>query len=89
MTIWRRVEDVLTRRTSRSLLLLPPGAEEPLKLEGAAIDVWDELRRPATDVQLVVAISSRLELAEDEVRAGVVTTRETLRSRGALAGSDD
>jgi hypothetical protein len=89
MTIWRRVDDILTRRTSRSVLIMTSEAEEPLKLEGAAIDVWDELRQPATDVQLVAAISSRLELAEDEVRVGVVTTREALMNHGALAGSDD
>ncbi len=76
--MWRRADAVLTRRTSRSVLLLTEHAPEPVLLEGAAVVVWDALEQPATDAQLVTAIATQLARADDEVRADVTTAREML-----------
>ena len=88
-TVWRRHDGVLTRRTSRSVLIVTARSNEPLVLEGAAVAVWDELQRPATDDQLVVAIASQFAAAADDVRSDVVATREVLDRHGALVGSDE
>jgi hypothetical protein len=93
-TVWRRADDVLTRRTSRSVLVTtvgPAGAEpsEPLVLEGAAIAVWEALHAPATDEQLVAAVAFRFGVAAGAIRAEVAATREVLRRHGVLVGSDD
>ena len=86
-TMWRRADDVLTRRTSRSVLILTADATEPVVLEGAAVVVWDALAQPATDAQLVTAIATELERADDDVRADVAAARELLRRHRVLVGS--
>jgi hypothetical protein len=88
-TRWRRVDDVLTRRTARSILLLTADAHEPMLLEGAAVVVWDGLAQPATDAQLVTAIASLLALGIDDVRADVASARELLCGHRVLVKSHD
>jgi hypothetical protein len=86
--VWRRHADALTRRTPRSILVVGPDSDEPLKLEGASAFVWEALAEPATDEQLVVAIGARFARAPQEVRDDVVTARVALAGHGLLLGSD-
>ncbi len=88
-TIWRRGDDIRERRTARSVLIMLPGADVPLKLEGATIFVWDALERPATDPELVHAIGLRLERTDDDVRADVFGARTALCAHGAVVRDDD
>jgi hypothetical protein len=87
--VWRQNDDVLTRRTSRSLLIVTPTSDEPLVLEGAAVSVWDALRQPATDDELIATIANAFAVTGDDVRSDVVATREVLHRQGALVGTDD
>ena len=86
-TVWRRADDVLSRRTSRSVVVLTADANEPVVLEGAAVVVWNALEQPATDAQLVTAIATRLALAGDDVRSDVAAARELLCRHRVLVGS--
>jgi hypothetical protein len=91
-TAWRRDDDVLARRTARSVLLLPPGEGDAIVLEGAAAVVWDALVRPTTDTQLVAAIATRTSLGPegpaDHVRADIVAAREMLCRHRVLASDE-
>ncbi len=80
---WSRATGVLERATDRSMLILVDSGE-PLRLEGAAMIVWEELRVPLTDEQLITAIAGRFALADDEVRADVIAARETLGKWAAV-----
>jgi hypothetical protein len=86
-TVWRRADDVLTRGTSRSVVVLTADANDPVVLEGAAVAVWNALEQPATAAQLVTAIATRLALADDDVRSDVAAARELLHRHGVLVGS--
>jgi len=88
-TLWRRADDVLTRRTSRAVLVLTADAHEPVALQGAAVVVWDVLAQPATDAQLVTTIASQLARGVDDVRADVAAARELLCRHRVLVGSND
>ena len=71
---WRRRDTTLSRRTPRAVLILAEGANEPLRLDGSAAAVWDELATALTDRELVErggeeAVATRTALA----RIGAVT----------------
>jgi hypothetical protein len=88
-TVWRRDDNVLTRETSRSMLLSTPRAVDTVKLEGAAVVVWSELVNPASDDQLVDTIATRLAVPGDEVRANILAGRVALSDLGAIVESDE
>ena len=88
-TVWRRNDTVLTRFTSRSVLLMASQNDEMHRLEGAALFVWLELERPATDEQLVRSVAARIGVDGAEVQTFVLTARQTLAEIDAIVGSDD
>lgn len=88
-SVWRRTDDALTRRTTRSMLVSTPATGEPLVLEGAAVSVWDRLASPATDDQLATDIAAALGVPCDEVRGNVVSARIALTGVGAIVEADD
>jgi hypothetical protein len=66
-------------------LILAEGAEEPLRLDGAAATVWDELAAPLTDRALVECVAARIGSTAEEVGADVIATRTALALIGAVA----
>ena len=83
-TAWRQSDTTLMRRTSRSVLIMPKGAEEPLRLVGMAIAIWDELEQPATDEHLVDRIAAQAGTQARVIRNEVVATRTALGHTGAI-----
>jgi hypothetical protein len=83
-TVWRHDDGALSRRTPRSVIVLPADAADPLVLEGAAAIVWDELSRPANDDELVGRVAVRAGVPLDDVRADVLSTRAALVDAGAI-----
>ena len=86
--VWRRRDDVLSRETPRSRLVLTPTAPAPLVLEGAAAFVWDELAVARTRDQLVASLARRLGQPRDDVRPHVLTACSALSEQGAIVGGD-
>jgi len=86
--VWRRSAHALTRRTPRSVLMTTSISDDPVQLEGAALFVWDELARPATDDQLADRIATRFSVAGDEMKAHVLTARAALSDIGAIVEFD-
>ena len=81
---WRRRDTTLSRRTPRAVLILADGADEPLRLEGPAVAVWDELATPLTDGALVECVAARIGSTADDVIDDVVATRTALALIGAV-----
>ena len=80
----RRRDTTLTRRTPRAVLILPEGADEPLRLEGPAAMVWDELSVPLTDDALVEKVAARIGMPAAEIGGDVIVTRTALGLIGAI-----
>ena len=80
----RRRDTTLTRRTPRAVLILPDGADEPLRLDGPAAAVWDELSAPLTDEALVERVATRTGVPAAEVGRDVIVTRTALGLIGAI-----
>ena len=83
-TRWRRVDDVLTRRTARSVLVLVPESRQPLVLAGAATAVWDVLAHAVDDSELVDRVAAQLAVDAQRARDEVVSTRVALQRAGAV-----
>ena len=60
------------------------GADEPVRLVGPAVAVWDELAHPATDEALVDRIASSTGTEGDAIRTDVLATRSALGHIGAI-----
>ena len=83
-TAWRQNDTALIRRTPRSILIMAAGADEPLRLAGAAVTIWDELERATTDAALVDRVASRTGTEGSAIRDDVVATRAALGHIGAI-----
>ena len=81
---WRRRDTSLTRRTPRAVLIFPEHAEEPLRLDGPAAAVWDELAAPRTDRELVDRVAVRIGSTAEDIGGDVITTRTALALIGAV-----
>lgn len=88
LSIWRRADDVLTRRTPLSILVMPPGASEPLRLQGAAAYVWEALEQPASDERLTTLLGARFVVSNERVRADIAATTAILAECGAIVVAD-
>jgi len=82
---WRRRDTTLTRRTPRAVLILAEGADEPLRLDGPAAAVWDELAAPLTDLALAERVAARTGSTTAEIAGEVIATRAALDLIGAVA----
>jgi hypothetical protein len=61
VTSWRRDPRVLWRRSGDRVVLLPPGSEELVVLEGSAALVWHELERPTDERRLIARLAGRFD----------------------------
>jgi hypothetical protein len=83
-TRWQRADEVLTRRTTRSVLVLVPESRHPLLLGGAARAVWEVLAHPVDDSELVDRVAGQLGVDTQRARNEVVSTRIALQRAGAV-----
>lgn len=81
---WRRRDTTLARRTPRAVLVLPEGIDEPLRLDGPAAMVWDELAAPLTDAALVERVAACMGTPADAIGGDVIATRTALALIGAV-----
>jgi hypothetical protein len=82
---WRRRDSTLTRRTPLAVLILAAEADEPVRLDGPAAVVWDELSAPLTDAVLVDRVAARTGATAAEIGGDVIATRTALALIGAVA----
>jgi len=81
---WRRQPGASWRRSLRGVVVLAPGADEPLTITGSGGEVWDLLDRPRTTEDLVSELSRRFPTDPATIRADVVELLAALASAGAL-----
>ena len=81
---WRRADDVLVRRTSRSVVVLADNAAEPVLLSGAAVVLWDALVEPRDLESLVASVGAHFAGAGPD---DLATTCEDLQLLGVVVAT--
>lgn len=81
---WRRAADVFARRTPRSLVVVTSGAGAPVRIEGAAVLVWEELVHPRSEAELAEAASRRLGVEPGDIVVDVDEALAALVSAGVV-----
>ena len=84
MSSWHRDERVLWRRSFERIVLLAPGGEEPLVLEGTGRLVWELLDEPRSAWALNATLAELFHRDLDEVDREVTPFLAELRAAGAL-----
>ena len=84
MTSWTRDERVLWRRSFERVVLLAPGRDEPLVLEGSGRLVWELLDEPRSASVLNATLAELFHRDIDEVDREVTPFLAELRAAGAL-----
>lgn len=82
--IARRCTDVLWRRSGGRVLVLAPGAEDPLALSGLAAAMWNVLEVPVTVDELAVDVSAALDMAILQAEDTVTELLGDLVERGIV-----
>lgn len=83
--MYRRNPEVLSRRHANGVLLLCPGAERPLFLEGSAPAIWALLERPASLGELAEDLAEVFGGASGALIADLKSLLENLMIEGALS----
>jgi hypothetical protein len=81
---YRRLPDVLWRRSLDAVLCLPPGASEPVTLAATGPEVWDLLERPCSVDQLASELSRRHKIDAQIVARDVLPLLEGLAVLGLV-----
>ena len=84
MTSWTRDERVLWRRSYARVVLLAPGRDEPLVLQGTGRLVWELLDEPRSASVLNATLAELFHRDIDEVDREVTPFLAELRAAGAL-----
>lgn len=84
MSNWHRDERVLWRRSFERIVLLAPGRDEPLVLDGIGRLVWELLDEPRRAPVLHAALAELFERDVDDVDRELTPFLEELRAAGAL-----
>jgi len=79
-----RAPHVLWRRTLDTVLLLPPGIDEPFVLAGTGPALWELLAEPRALDDLVAVLAAAYEADPDVVAADVAPTVDRLTELGAI-----
>ena len=66
------------------MVVLAPGADEPVTVAGSGGEVWDLLDRPRSAEELVSELSGRFAADPETIRADVVALLAELVDAGAL-----
>ena len=81
---WRRVPDLLWRRSLDAVLVLAPDADEPLTLAGTGPEVWELLASPVSLGDLVAGLAARHGADPVIVEADVTALLGRLTALGVL-----
>ena len=81
---WRRQPGATWRQSLRGVVVLAPGADEPLTIAGSGGAVWELLDRPRTTEELAEELSSRYATDPATVRRDLDGLLEQLATAGAL-----
>lgn len=84
MTLWARVPEVLWREGLGTVVLLPPGASDPLRVSQSGALLWDLLAEPSTPDAVVAALGDLYDLQPAQIATEVTLALEELEGRGAL-----
>lgn len=84
MTQWRREPATLWRRSGQAVVLLPPGADEALVVQGVGALVWLLLEEPMPEEELVNGLAEDFATDPEQVRHELRSFGEDLAARGAL-----
>ena len=79
---WRRAGATLWRRTTAGVVLLPPGAEQPVYLAGAAALVWDVLEEPTTAADVTDLLAQACAEDPARIRADIDAVLDELTALG-------
>ena len=80
---WHRNPAALWRRSLDGVVVLAPGADEPIVLRGGGPAVWERLAEPITLGELVEDIAGTHGADEDEVERDVRSLLDLLAVSGA------
>ena len=81
---WRRCPAALWRRSYDRVLVLPPGHDDILVLEGTGAAIWFLLEDPATLTELVEPLSELLDVTGHAVADQVQDFLVQLEAAGAV-----
>ena len=81
---WRRREGTGWRESLNGLVLMPPGADEPVTVAGSGSAVWNLLDRPRDLEELVSDLVERFDADPTTVRADLGPLLDHLVTLGAL-----
>ena len=81
---WRRCPEVLWRRSLDAVILLPPGADDPITLLGTGIELWELLVEPGTVTQLATVLARAHTADPATVEADIAPVIRQLVEHGAL-----
>jgi hypothetical protein len=84
VTSWHRDERALWRRSFERIVLLAPGRDEPLVLEGTGRLVWELLDEPRRAPVLQATLAELFGRDADDVECELTPFLEELRAAGAL-----
>ncbi|CAB4708136.1 unannotated protein [freshwater metagenome] len=82
--VYHRNPEVLSRRHANGVLLLCPGAESPVFLEGSAPAIWALLERPASLGQLAEDLAEVFGQSPGALISDLKSLLENLMIEGAL-----
>jgi len=79
-----RAAATLWRHSLDAVVLLPPGASDPLTLAGTGAILWELLEEPTSMGELVAALVARFDTDPDVVEADLLPVLDELVAIGAV-----
>lgn len=87
-TSYRQATGVLARRSLDTVLLLAPGANDPVALSGSAVTLWDLFSEEHTLEQVLQRLQLLFQEDDDRLRVDFGPVFAHLVSIGALAAQE-
>jgi hypothetical protein len=81
---WRVDERTVQRTLLDGVLLLPPTAAEPLRLNSSAAEIWSAIPTWPTADRLAAALAERHAVEPGAMRAAIDDILDELRAMGAI-----
>jgi len=85
---WCRGAGVLWRHSLDAVLLLPPGAPDPVTLAGTGCALWELLEGSASTAELIAALAIRFDAEPAAVASDLEPVLDELQQLGAIEDRD-